>query len=127
MLDTSLQDQMEHIFFNSSFDNFIYLFIFGCAGSSLLCGLFSNCSEEELLCCICGLLILVFSCCRIHALGSWASVIMVSGLSSCGSQTLQKKAKYLWHTGLVALQHVGSSWTRNRTHVSCTCRQILHH
>ena len=49
MLDTSLQDQMEHIFFNSSFDNFIYLFIFGCAGSSLLCGLFSNCSEEELL------------------------------------------------------------------------------
>ena len=27
----------------------IILFIFGCAGSSLLCGLFSTCSERELL------------------------------------------------------------------------------
>ena len=28
---------------------FIYLFIFGCAGSSLLCWLFCSCSERELL------------------------------------------------------------------------------
>ena len=33
----------------SSFVNFIYLFIFGCAGSSLLCGFFSSCLELELL------------------------------------------------------------------------------
>ena len=26
-----------------------YLFIFGCAGSSLLCGLFSSCSQQGLL------------------------------------------------------------------------------
>ena len=28
---------------------FFYLFIFGCAGSSLLCGVFCSCSEWELL------------------------------------------------------------------------------
>ena len=29
--------------------------------------------------------------------------------------------------GLVALQHVGSSWTRYRTHVPCTSRWVLYH
>ena len=33
----------------------------------------------------------------------------------------------LQHTDLVALQHVGSSRTRDRTHVPCTGRQILNH
>ena len=33
-------------------------------------------------------------------------------------------AQYLWHVGLVALWHVGSSWTRDRTHVPCIGRQI---
>ena len=33
----------------------------------------------------------------------------------------------MWHTGLVAPQHVGSSQTRARTHVPCTGRQILNH
>ena len=32
-----------------------------------------------------------------------------------------------WHMGSVALQHVGSSQTRNQTHVPCTGRQILNH
>ena len=49
-----------------------------------------------------------FSCC--WALGSRA----------CGLQ-------YLWCTGLVVPQHVGSSWTRDQTHVPCTGRQILNH
>ena len=31
------------------------------------------------------------------------------------------------HTGLVALQHVGSSWTRARTRVPCIGRWILNH
>ena len=31
----------------------------------------------------------------------------------------------MWHTGLVALQHVGSTRTRNRTRVSCVGRWIL--
>ena len=33
----------------------------------------------------------------------------------------------MWLTGLVALQHVGSSQTRARTHVPCISRQILNH
>ena len=47
-----------------------YVFISGCAGSSLLCGLFSSCREQELLCSCgaqtshCG----GFSCCRAQAL-----------------------------------------------------------
>ena len=31
------------------------------------------------------------------------------------------------HTGLVAPQFVGSSWTRDRTHVPCIARHILNH
>ena len=31
------------------FDNFIYLFVFGCAGSSLLCWCFSSWGEQGLL------------------------------------------------------------------------------
>ena len=31
------------------------------------------------------------------------------------------------HTGFVAAQHVGSSWTRKRTCVHCAGRQILYH
>ena len=33
----------------------------------------------------------------------------------------------LWHTGLVALQHVKSSRTMGQTHVPCIDRQILNH
>ena len=33
----------------------------------------------------------------------------------------------MWCTGLVAPQHVGSSWTRARTHVPCIGRRILTH
>ena len=45
-----------------------------------------------------------------------------TGFSSCGTQ-----AQQLWRTGLVALRHVGSSWTRARAHVPCIGRQILDH
>ena len=37
------------------------------------------------------------------------------------------QAQYLWRTGLAALWHVGSSQTRDRTHIPCTDRQILNH
>ena len=33
----------------------------------------------------------------------------------------------MWRTGLVAPQHVGSSWTRARTHVPCIGPRILNH
>ena len=38
-----------------------------------------------------------------------------------------RRFQSLWHTGLVAQQHVESSWTRDQTHVLCVGRQILTH
>ena len=59
-----------------------------------------------------------FSCCRAQALGLTGSVVGSSQarehwLSSCGKQAL------------VALQHVGSSWTRDQTQVPCVGKWIL--
>ena len=45
---------------------------------------------------------------------------LVAGHIFQGSQAWQ-----LWHMGLVALWHVGSSQTRDQTHVPCIGRQIL--
>ena len=68
--------------------NFIYLFIFGCVGSSLLhagflqlwrAGATLHCSARAS---HCG----GFSCCRAWALGVWASVVVARGLSSCGAR-----------------------------------------
>ena len=58
--------------YDMSFD-FIYLPIFGCAGSSLLCGVFFSCREQGL-----------FSVC-----GAWPS--HCSGFSRCGARALQHR------------------------------------
>ena len=47
-------------------------------------------------------------------------LLVEHGLQACGLQQL-------WRTGLVALQHVGSSRTRARTHASCIARRILNY
>ena len=54
--------------------------------------------------------------------------------SSCGMLAQQlwltgsrAQAQQLWRMGLVAPRHVGSSWTRARTHVPCIGRWILNH
>ena len=61
-----------------------YLFIFGCAGSSLMRGLFSSCGEQEL----------VSNCGgqASHCSGSscW-SLLRHAGFSRCGSQTLEHR------------------------------------
>ena len=49
------------------------------------------------------------------------------GVSCCGAQAPDARAQQLWLTGLVALQHVGSSQTRAQTRVPCIGRQILNH
>ena len=56
------------------------------------------------------------------------------GFSSCGTwvQSLwfpssRAQAQELWCTGLVAPWHVGSSWIRDQTLVSCIGRWILYH
>ena len=55
-------------------------------------------------------------------------------LTGSGTQAQQLRltgsgtqAQQLWRTGLVAQQHVESSWTRDRTSVPCIGRQILIH
>ena len=71
---------------------FIYLYIFGCIGSSLLrVGFLYLWQVGATLCCgvqasHCG----GFSCCRAWALGTWASVVVAYGLSSCGSRALER-------------------------------------
>ena len=54
--------------------------------------------------------------------GTWASVAVACGLSSCGM-----RAQQLWHTGLVAPWHVGSSRTRAQTRVPCLGRWTPNH
>ena len=71
----------------------IYLFIYGCVGSSLLragvlqlqqAGASLRCGARAS---HCG----GFSCCGAPALGTWASVVAACGLSSCGSQALERR------------------------------------
>ena len=52
--------------------------------------------------------------------GEWGAQLFVAGPRA-------HRFQYLWHTGLVALQHVKSSWTRDRTHVLYIGRRILIH
>ena len=63
-----------------------YLFSFGCAVSSLLCGLFCSCGEQGPLacCCVPGSHFSSFSCCGAQALGR-------VGFSSCGSPALEHR------------------------------------
>ena len=92
-----------------------YLFIFGCTGLHCYERAFSTCGEWGLLsscgtqASCCG----GFFCCVAWApwhagfsgWGAWASIFVAHGLQSAGSPG--------WHLGLVVLQHVGSSWTRD--------------
>ena len=57
-----------------------------------------------------------------------------TGFSSCGTWAQQLwlagsrvQAQQLWHAGLLAPRHVGSSRTRARTRVPCTGRRTLNH
>ena len=82
-----------------------YLFIFGCAGYSLLHGFCSSCERESYsVVLVLGLLNAVASLVEMHRLGG-------------------TRALLLWRTGLAAPPHVGSSW--DQTHVSG--RGILYH
>ena len=91
------------------FYKFIYLFIFGCVGSSFLCE---------------GFLQLRRAGATLHRSGRASHC---RGLSRCGAQAPDAQAQQLWLTGLAAPRHVGSSQTRARTHVPCIGRQILNH
>ena len=97
---------------------FIYL---GCVGSTLLHRLFSSCSKW-------GLCFIVV--CRLHG----ARALGHTGFSHCGLWAhylwfpgSRAQAQSLWHRSLAATQHMGSSWTRDWTCVSCIGRWILYH
>ena len=112
----------------SYFKNICLLhFLFGCAGSSLLCvgflelrrtGLLSSCGVRAS---PCG----GFSCCEAPALGSWAQYLQLPGPRA--------QAQWLGRSGLAAPGDVGSSWPRDRTGVPpnpppCPiARQTLNH
>ena len=97
------------LFFSFFFLIFIYLFIYGCVGSSFLCE---------------GPLQLPQAGATPHR-GARAS--HHRGLSRRGAQAPDAQAQQLWLTGLVAPWHVGSSQTRARTRVPCIGRQIPNH
>ena len=58
-----------HYYYHSFLKKMIYWFIFGCAGSSLLHGLFSSCGERGLLSSVLASHCHGFSCCRPQILG----------------------------------------------------------
>ena len=97
------------LFFLFFFKLFIYLFIYGCVGSSFLCE---------------GFLQLWQAGATLHR-GAQAS--HCRGLSCCGAQAPDAQAQQLWLTGPVAPQHMGSSQTRAQTRVPCIGRQIPNH
>ena len=94
---------LEHNFF------LMYLFFFGCVGSSFLCE---------------GFLQLRQAGATPHR-GVRAS--HCRGLSCCRAQAPDAQAQQLWLTGLAAPRHVGSSRIGTRTHVPCIGRRILNH
>ena len=105
------------------------LLIFGCAGSSLLLGLFFSCGEWGLLssCCMPASLCSGFSFCGAQAQGCM-------GFCSCSTwaQYLwflnsRAQAQESWRITLAALSHVASSRIRDRTHVSYIGTQMLYH
>ena len=49
---------------------------------------------------------------------------MAPGLQELWLQGSRAQHQKLWRTGLIALQHVGSSQIRDQTHVSCIGRLL---
>ena len=88
---------------------FIYLFIYGCVGSSFL-------REGPLQLWQAG-----------AALHRGAQASHYRGLSCCGAQAPDAQAQQLWLTGPAAPQHAGSSQTGTRTRVPCIGRQTPNH
>ena len=106
---------------------FIYLFIFGCAGSPSLHRLsLVVASRGCSLVVVDGLLISAASLAERGLSGTRTSVVAARGLSTCGSQT-RTQAQWPWPRGSAALWHVGSSWIRDPAQVPCVGRRILYH
>ena len=57
----------------------------------------------------------------------WLLLLRSTGSRRMGFSSHSTRAQQFWPTGLVAPQHVGSSWTRNQTRVPCIGKRILNH
>ena len=56
-----------------------------------------------------------------------ASLAVGHSLGCVGFSSRSTQAQWLWHTSLVALEHVESSQGRGQTHASCIVRWSLNH
>ena len=98
----------------------IYLFLavlglYCCTSFSLIAA-----SGDSSLVAVCGLLLAATFLVAEHRLyGAQAQQLQFPGSRA--------QAQQLWYTGLVPPWHVGSSWTGDRTHISCVGRWILCH
>ena len=116
------------LFFKNKFYLFIYLFIY-----LWLCWVFVAARRLSLV-------VVSGSCSLLWCAGfslRWLLLLQSTGsrrtgFSSCGMRAQQLRlagsraqTQQLWHTGLVAPRHVGSSWTRNQTCDPCIGRRIL--
>ena len=93
------------------FNKFIYLFIYlflAVLGLRFCARAFSSCGEQGPL---------------FIAVRGPLTVVA----SHCGAEAPDAQAQQLWHMGLVAPRHVGSSRTRARTRVPCIGRQTPNH
>ena len=115
--------QGSHLLCKTSFLKKIlyYLFIFGFAGSLLLLRLFSSCGEWGLV------FVTVRRLLTVVVLMLRRTSSRASGLQQLWFPGSRAQAQQLCCTGLTALQHVASSWTRDLTHVSRIGRRILYH
>ena len=116
------------VFLNTHFIFFHKFFFSVALGLYCWAWSFSSCCEWGLLfVAVHGFLTAVASLVVEHRLlGAQASAVAATGLVT-GAQRLLAVAQEVQSTGSVALQHVGSSWTRDWTHVPCIGRQILIH
>ena len=104
------------------------LFIFDCAGSSLLpAGFLLSAGRGATL---------GWGARASHCSGfsSWGAQALGLDLSSCSARTQRSRfkgswalAQLLWHRGLVVPTHLGSSKTRDWTHFPCIGRLIRNH
>ena len=95
--------------YDLKFSSILFVCLFVCTGSSFAVRAFASRGKWG----------------RLSSCGAWAS--SCGDFSCCGAQALEPRLQSSWHMGLVALQHVESSWTRDRTRVLCIARQIPIH
>ena len=91
--DTFEAGDFIYLFIFNKFIYFIYLFL---AALGLHCCIraSSSCGERGLLfIAVCGLLLAMASRCGAQALGARASVVVVHGLSRCGSQAVDRRLR----------------------------------